>query len=451
MPFKRIKMDYQTGISEYVLDSVDDLKALPISLPMGSTAFIIATAVLYIKNSNGEWIKKNDTMSFDGVQMLVGKDGKSAYDIAVEQGFSGTESEWLTSLVGRPGNTPTIGDNGNWYIDNIDTGVAAEINLEEYLKREEITDLIKNEINKVLYSGKTSNIIDLDGFNAMLDNDQEEITISLNKDLSTPSTLIIPEGKTVVLDLNGSTLSGPMPLAVVGGTLDIKNGTVSSVGGSIIARAGGTVIVDDATITSTGSNAISATDSEVIINNGLITSQEAGIAGFKNSQITINGGTLVGLDNCPVMGNGSSAGSANDGTNMNVVMNNGRLEAHIQSNGYIACGVYVPNSGSFTMNGGEIVSDGAGIVMRGGTVNLNGGKIIASGTSGVKGKVGDSRVTVGPYAVVYDESAKYPAADTLELNIGEDIILTGTDGALDVLLSEGAIANINDATGDYYN
>jgi len=168
MAWKRITLDYPTGIEGYYADTPEDMNKLPVTSPMGSTVFVISTATSYIKNSLGEWIEKNDKMSFNGVQTLV---GKSAYDIAVEQGFSGTESEWLTSLVGRPGNTPTIGDNGNWYIDNIDTGVAAEINLEDYLKREEVADLIKNEINKVLYSGKTSNIIDLDGFNAMLDND----------------------------------------------------------------------------------------------------------------------------------------------------------------------------------------------------------------------------------------------------------------------------------------
>ena len=32
-----------------------------------------------------------------------GADGKSAYEIAVENGFSGTEQEWLDSLVGPPG------------------------------------------------------------------------------------------------------------------------------------------------------------------------------------------------------------------------------------------------------------------------------------------------------------------------------------------------------------
>jgi len=143
------------------------------------------------------------------------------------------------------------------------------------------------------------------------------------------------------------------------------------------------------------------------------------------------------------MGNGSAPGSANDGSNLNVVMNGGTLIAHIQSAGYIACGVYVPNTGSFTMNGGEIISDGCGLCMRGGQVNLNGGSIIANGTSGVEGKVGDSRVVVGPYAVVYDAQSKYPGVDTLELNIASGMVLQGTDGDINVVQSEYAV-NIND-------
>ena len=67
----------------------------------------------------------------------VGEDlprGKSAYEVAVENGFSGTETEWLASLKGEPGaagasgkdgedgKTPYVGDNGNWYIGADDTG-----------------------------------------------------------------------------------------------------------------------------------------------------------------------------------------------------------------------------------------------------------------------------------------------------------------------------------------
>lgn len=57
-----------------------------------------------------------------------GSDGKSAYEIAVEQGFTGTEAEWIASLQGSDGAngiTPHIGDNGNWYIGETDTGVSA--------------------------------------------------------------------------------------------------------------------------------------------------------------------------------------------------------------------------------------------------------------------------------------------------------------------------------------
>ena len=67
----------------------------------------------------------------------VGEDlprGKSAYEIAKENGFDGTEAEWLASLKGAPGaagangkdgengETPYVGDNGNWYIGADDTG-----------------------------------------------------------------------------------------------------------------------------------------------------------------------------------------------------------------------------------------------------------------------------------------------------------------------------------------
>ncbi|WEY79913.1 hypothetical protein P5667_12340 [Bacillus velezensis] len=39
--------------------------------------------------------------------------GKSAYDIAVDNGFSGTLEEWLASLKGEKGNTGAKGDKGD--------------------------------------------------------------------------------------------------------------------------------------------------------------------------------------------------------------------------------------------------------------------------------------------------------------------------------------------------
>jgi len=97
------------------------------------------------------------------------------------------------------------------------------------------------------------------------------------------------------------------------------------------------------------------------------------------------------------------------------------------------------------MNGGAIESDGCGICMRGGLVKIGANaKITATGASGVKGKVGDSRVVVGPYAIVYDANSKYPGMDSLELIIENGAQLSGTDGDIDTVLAEGQVANITD-------
>ena len=49
----------------------------------------------------------------DGQNGVNGSDGKSAYEIAVENGFVGTESEWLVSLEGSDGKDGQDGVNGS--------------------------------------------------------------------------------------------------------------------------------------------------------------------------------------------------------------------------------------------------------------------------------------------------------------------------------------------------
>ena len=46
---------------------------------------------------------------------------------ALDSGYEGTYEEWLASIKGKDGHTPiiTIGENGNWYVDNVDTNVKA--------------------------------------------------------------------------------------------------------------------------------------------------------------------------------------------------------------------------------------------------------------------------------------------------------------------------------------
>ncbi|MBO4539760.1 MAG: trypsin-like peptidase domain-containing protein, partial [Clostridia bacterium] len=59
------------------------------------------------------------------IGMFRGTDGKSAYESAVACGYSGTEAQWIASLAGSDGKTPSIGQNGHWYVGDIDTGVSA--------------------------------------------------------------------------------------------------------------------------------------------------------------------------------------------------------------------------------------------------------------------------------------------------------------------------------------
>ena len=319
--------------------------------------------------------------------------------------------------------------------------------LSDYLLIEDVQAMSIPTVDSILYGGKSAVVSDVAGLNAMLANDNAEVTVTLSDDVAVNTLITVPQGKKLNLDLGGNSLSASgVAVYADGGELVVSNGSISSSSSdAIVVRNGGTVTVDGADVSSSRSNAISAKEATIIMNSGTVTSQEAGLLGFKNSNIIINGGIVEGIDNGPVMGNGSAAGSANDGTNMNVVMNGGKLVAHIQSAGYIACAVYVPNSGSFTMNGGEIESDGCGICMRGGTVNIGANaKITANGASGVRGKVGDSRVVVGPYAIVYDANSKYPAMDTLELNIADGAQLVGTDGDINVILADGVEANIHD-------
>ena len=67
--------------------------------------------------------------------------GKSAYEIACENGFKGTPAEWLASLRG---DTPQIGPSGTWVVSGIDTGVIASPSLAGYATEEFVNQQIAN-------------------------------------------------------------------------------------------------------------------------------------------------------------------------------------------------------------------------------------------------------------------------------------------------------------------
>ena len=71
----------------------------------------------------------------DGEPGVDGTDGKSAYIIAVEHGFTGTETEWLASLKGADGKDGADGQPGK---------DAPEVDLSNYATKDELQKLEEN-------------------------------------------------------------------------------------------------------------------------------------------------------------------------------------------------------------------------------------------------------------------------------------------------------------------
>ena len=78
-------------------------------------------------------------------EVLHGKDGKSAYQIALDNGFVGTEQEWLDSLKGDKGDKGEQGEKGKQGDkgDKGDTGEAGytPVKGEDYFTASEIAEI----------------------------------------------------------------------------------------------------------------------------------------------------------------------------------------------------------------------------------------------------------------------------------------------------------------------
>ena len=95
-----------------------------------------------------------------------GTAGKSAYEIAVDNGFVGTETEWLESLKGSDGNngtTPHIDETTkNWFIGDTDTGILAQgVNGKDGKEGNSVTLITKDSNENIIFTfsnGQTQTI-----------------------------------------------------------------------------------------------------------------------------------------------------------------------------------------------------------------------------------------------------------------------------------------------------
>ena len=90
-------------------------------------------------------------LGFEGTlqDLIEAFKGDSAYEVAKDNGYTGSETEWLTSLIGaqgEKGETPEI-KNGYWYIGGVNTGVNASGIQGESAK--DVSDVTKGLLSSV--------------------------------------------------------------------------------------------------------------------------------------------------------------------------------------------------------------------------------------------------------------------------------------------------------------
>ena len=179
-------------------------------------------------------------------------------------------------------------------------------------------------------------------------------SLATNITLEGNEQLVVPDGKTVTLDLNGKTISHSgsyVNTGVIrvhyGGTLTIND---SQGGGTIdgnTARGAGILLGYMDSGEATGKVA------KLIVNAGIIKGDSYGISGNGSPQwtgttdVTINGGTIMSTSTDAV-------------------------------NNKVGVGIYQPQVGKLTINGGYIESPGSAVEVRSGEVTISGDAFLKS-------------------------------------------------------------------------
>ena len=211
------------------------------------------------------------------------------------------------------------------------------------------------------------------GLNVLL---SQEGTVTLTKDykaVSTDGHLLVENGKTVTLDLNGHTLNRNLGSAVNEGCVIKNQGTltINGTGGGVIkggySSSGGGGILNEGTLTINGGT----------IKENKTTSLGAGIYNATGKTLTLDGGVIDNNQNTTNDG----GGIYNQGTftlTSGSITNN-KVTGTSKNGG----GIY--NTGTMSINGGTIQNNtatglGAGIYHDGTAFNLQGSPTISSNT-----------------------------------------------------------------------
>lgn len=213
-------------------------------------------------------------------------DGKSAYDIAVKNGFKGTEQQWLQSLKGEPGVRGT-----KWFYGQ---GDPDKNNTADVMEGDLYIDFYDgnfwtytNGDWKSLMEEEGNDVTDAESLKSALENGGSA-TLSNDISLDQSGSLTVARGEDTFLDLGGHTLTftgdnGNTSGIAVNGNLMISNGNIDFGSGAaqsslrssasqtdcpIVVSEGATLTMDRVNYVSTiGSGILAKKDSSVNITN----------------------------------------------------------------------------------------------------------------------------------------------------------------------------------------
>ena len=189
--------------------------------------------VITIVDADGE----TSATLHDGANGEKGTDGKSAYQIAVEQGYQGSESDWLSSLKGDKGDKGNTGAKGNPGQDGAEGKSAYAIAVEHGYEDSEEKWLLslKGEKGDTGERGEKGDagVAGKDGFSPIANvvKDGSVITITIT-DKSGTTTVTLTEGaavdltpyaKTVYVDEKVQELSDSLTYTLQEHTLSITH------------------------------------------------------------------------------------------------------------------------------------------------------------------------------------------------------------------------------------
>lgn len=321
-------------------------------------------------------------------------------------GFSVVEGELNETNAGA---SLSIGERTTYHV----TAKAALEKLQASEPHTGVIKLLRNESSSLVFKSDTNATFDLNGKTLLGHVDVEagaELTV---KDSTATVAPVLSDDYNSVTYESGKIYSTTPYGIKAAGTVTIESGMIRNAGGGSPQGFGNSAAI------------VAYNGGKVNINGGYIEAQEFGAKAFGNgSKIVLSGGIVYSKDNAALGGYGADTGETS------IQVTGGIAVAHIESDGFIACGIYNPQPGKVEITGGQIIAvNGVGVLVRDGNLEVLDGEIKATGTAA--GKVGDANVEIPSSGIVLDNTGKTPGESAAQVTVkGGSIIAEPSQKAI---------------------